>query len=296
MKIVNYDGRATLVMGGHGLDVEQASAGRFGSDVQEMYRRWDELREWAAQSSAQLAAMAGFELDEERLGAPSPRPAQVIAIGLNYADHAAEGGFALPETPAVFTKFPTSITGPYGDIVLPDGKVDWEVELVAVIGREADNVPVSAAWSHVAGLTVGQDISERITQHRPPAPQFSLGKSFPGFGPMGPALVTPDEFEDPDDIALSSSVNGEQVQNSRTGQLIFSVPEIVSYVSGIMRLLPGDVIFTGTPAGVGKGRTPPRYLTSGDVLESTVEHIGTMRHRFVSPVGRTETAQATALA
>lgn len=280
MRIANHDDRLTLVVDGRGIDIETASGGRFSADVHAAYRRWDELLEWYAE---QVDPGAGFELDPALLGPPSPLPAQVFAVGLNYPDHVAEGGYTRPEVPTIFTKFPTSITGPYGQVTLPGGNVDWEVELVAVIGRKIP-VPIEPehAWRFVAGLTAGQDISERITQHRPPTPQFSLGKSFAGFGPLGPVLVTPDEFADPDDLELTCSLNGAVVQSARTSSAIFGVPEIISYLSGVVTMLPGDVIFTGTPHGVGRARRPPLFLKPGDVLESTVEHIGTMRHVFVA--------------
>jgi 2-keto-4-pentenoate hydratase/2-oxohepta-3-ene-1,7-dioic acid hydratase in catechol pathway len=194
-----------------------------------------------------------------------------------------ESGFEVPEgLPPVFTKFRASVSGPVTEVVLPEGgHTDWEVELVVVIGLEARDVPEDRAWRHVAGLTAGQDLSERISQFQGPAPQFSIGKSLPGFAPMGPWLVTPDEFANPDDLELSCSVNGEQVQKSRTGQLIFPVSSLVSRLSALMPLYPGDVIFTGTPAGVGFGRDPQRWLAPGDVLVSEVEGIGRLRQTFV---------------
>ncbi|GAA3309858.1 hypothetical protein GCM10020295_75530 [Streptomyces cinereospinus] len=222
--------------------------------------------------------------DPADLGSPAPAPRQTLAVGLNYRDHASESGFAAPEgLPPVFTKFVTSISGPVTEVRLPEGgNTDWEVELVAVIGRRAEGVSEADAWGHVAGLAVGQDISERVSQLAGPAPQFSLGKSFPGFSPVGPWLVTPDEFDDPDDLELRCAVNGEEVQKGRTRDLIFSVPALVSKLSAVLPLLPGDVVFTGTPAGVGLGRSPQRFLSAGDELVSTVEGIGELRQTFVA--------------
>jgi 2-keto-4-pentenoate hydratase/2-oxohepta-3-ene-1,7-dioic acid hydratase in catechol pathway len=160
--------------------------------------------------------------------------------------------------------------------------VDWEVELVAVIGREASGVSEDAAWSHIAGFTVGQDLSERVSQMHGGAPQFSLAKSFPGFAPMGPALVTVDELADPADLSIVCRLNGEEVQTARTTDMVFSVPELVARLSRVVTLLPGDVIFTGTPPGVGFGRSPQRFLSDGDVLESSIEGVGEMRHTFVA--------------
>jgi 2-keto-4-pentenoate hydratase/2-oxohepta-3-ene-1,7-dioic acid hydratase in catechol pathway len=160
--------------------------------------------------------------------------------------------------------------------------VDWEVELVAVIGRTARQVPRDRAWSHVAGLSVAQDLSERASQLRGPAPQFSLAKSFPGFTPMGPAVVTPDELPDPDDLAISCLINGETVQSARTAEMIFPIPELIARLSQVVTLLPGDLILTGTPPGVGMGRRPERYLQPGDVLESRIDGVGQMRHEMVT--------------
>jgi 2-keto-4-pentenoate hydratase/2-oxohepta-3-ene-1,7-dioic acid hydratase in catechol pathway len=213
----------------------------------------------------------------------SPRPRQIFAVGLNYVDHAAESGLSLPEQPMIFTKFASCLAGPYGDIVLPSATVDWEIELVVVIGRAAAGVREANAWDHVAGLTVGQDLSDREVQMRGAPPQFSLGKSFAGFGPVGPYLTTLDEVADPTALGLTCTINGEVVQDGSTSSMAFSVPEVIGYLSGICTLLPGDLIFTGTPPGVGLGRKPPRYLAPGDILESTITGLGTMRHRCVTP-------------
>ncbi|GII95197.1 fumarylacetoacetate hydrolase family protein [Sinosporangium siamense] len=274
MRIANLAGRLTLITSGGAVDVARASGGRFSADPQAVYAQFDEFRLWAEEA----ALPPGEEFDPALLGAPAPAPRQLFAVGLNYRAHAAEAGFAVPDSPAVFTKFVTSITGPHSKITLPEGNVDWEVELVAVIGRTAHRVAESTAWAHVAGLTVGQDLSERVMQMAGPAPQFSLAKSYPGFTPMGPWLVTVDEFADPDDLELSCAVDGEVVQRGRTSDLVFSVPGLVARLSAVTPLLPGDVIFTGTPAGVGVSRTPPRFLRPGEVLTSAVEGVGEMRH------------------
>lgn len=279
MRIANLAGRLVLIEGDGAVDVAKASDGRFDPDVQACFERWSEFLAWVRAAGALEYSL----YDPAALGPPAPAPRQVFAIGLNYATHASEAGFAVPDgMPPVFTKFPTCLTGPYGDIVLPPGgHTDWEVELVAVIGRRAEHVPAARAWENVAGLTIGQDLSERIAQFSGPAPQFSLAKSFPGFGPLGPLLVTPDEFDDPDDLALSTTVNGETVQNGRTSDLLFDVSTVIERLSSVTPLLPGDVIFTGTPAGVGMGRKPPRWLAPGDELVSVIEGIGHMRHRLV---------------
>jgi 2-keto-4-pentenoate hydratase/2-oxohepta-3-ene-1,7-dioic acid hydratase in catechol pathway len=281
--VANVVGRLSLVTApDEVVDVERASGGRFAADPQAAYERWDELVDFAA--TVGPGHPDAVALREEELGNPVPRPRQVFAIGLNYADHAAESKLSVPETPPVFTKFPACLSGPFGQIELPaGGNVDWEVELVAVIGRRAYRVAEDAAWGHVAGLTVGQDLSERRLQLSGPAPQFSLGKSYPGFGPMGPVLVTPDELPNSDDVELGCLINGEQVQKGRTSDMVFSVPELIASLSAVTPLLPGDVIFTGTPSGVGLGRTPQRYLKPGDELVTYVSGLGEMRHHMVAP-------------
>lgn len=275
MKIANHNDRAVLVLGDEIADIAHASDGRFGPDSMSVYADWPAFVDFAA------GVTAGTEpLVEADLRCPVPAPRQVFAIGLNYRSHAEESGMALPDVPATFTKFPASLAGPFDDIEIVGGSVDWEVELVAVIGTRADRVSEASAWSHVAGLTVGQDISDRKLQFAAGA-QFSLGKSRRGYGPMGPWVVTLDEVADPDDLALGCSVDGEKVQDARTSDLIFSVPRIIAELSDILPLLPGDVIFTGTPAGVGVTRQPPRFLAAGQVLETWIEGIGTIRNRCV---------------
>jgi 2,4-diketo-3-deoxy-L-fuconate hydrolase len=277
MRIANLDGRLTLLAGDGGIDVEDASGGAFSADPQEIFQRWEEFRQWAAgQERGRSQPVA-----RERLGPPAPRPRQVFAIGLNYRDHAAESGIALPDDPTVFTKYVSSFTGPTGAIVLPSAAVDWEVELVAVVGKQARQVSEQDGWAHVAGLTIGQDLSERDVQVAG-AKQFSIAKSFPGFSPTGPWLVTPDEFDDPDDLVLGCSIDGAEVQKGRTSDMVFPVPSLVSRLSEIVTLYPGDVIFTGTPAGVGIGRTPQRFLVPGEELVTFVEGIGEMRHSLVA--------------
>jgi 2,4-didehydro-3-deoxy-L-rhamnonate hydrolase len=281
MRVANADGQAVLVVDDGIVDIATASGGALPTDAQLLYERWDDVR---ALADRVQGPEQPFELSA--LQAPVPRPRQVFAIGMNYAAHAAEAGVEAPEFPPTFTKFPTCLTGPDATVALPSAFVDWEVELVAVIGSAAYEVEVGKGWSHVAGLTVGQDLSERIVQTRPPAPQFSLGKSFPGFGPIGPWVITPDELDDPDDLALGCTVNGEEVQKSRTSDLIFGVDALVHLLSSITPLLPGDLIFTGTPSGVGGTRTPPRFLAPGDELVSTIEGIGTIHTHLVDRSAR----------
>jgi 2,4-didehydro-3-deoxy-L-rhamnonate hydrolase len=285
MRIGVIDGRAVLITAdGAGIDIADASGGRFGPDPMAIYEEWEAFESLAGTLVGGGGHATAISPDGGRWGTPVPRPRQVFAVGMNYAEHAQEAGVAEPAEPAVFTKFVTSLTGPFGEVALPAGNVDWEVELVAVIGRGGRHVAVEKAWSHVAGLTVGQDLSERVLQRVGPVPQFSLAKSYAGFGPVGPFVVTPDEFADPDDLELGCMINGEHVQRSRTSKMIFSVPVLVAKLSAVTELLPGDLIFTGTPSGVGVARTPPRFLADGDELVSYVEEIGQMRQTFVDAV------------
>lgn len=277
MRIGNLDGRLVLVDGERALDVERASEGRFGAHPQSVFERWAEFAGWAAGADTS----AGDSCDATRLGPPVPRPPQVFGIGLNYRDHAEEAGLDLPDEPMVFTKFPSSVTGPYAEVRLPSDRVDYEVELVVVLGREGFEIPEEQAWDHVAGLTIGQDISERAIQFRGKPPQFSMGKSYPGFSPIGPVLVTADEFADRDRLAIGCTSGQEVLQDGTTADMVFTVAQLIARLSAIVRLLPGDLIFTGTPAGVGAVRKPRRYLSSGEVVVSTIEGIGEMRTTLV---------------
>lgn len=282
MRIVNLRGRAQLLFAGGVVDVAEASRGEFGPDPMSIYQRWVDFAAWASDETGACAR----DYRVEDLGAPSPRPRQVFAIGLNYAEHAAETGMhAASDVPALFTKFATSLTGPSGDIALSGPSVDWEVELVVVIGREAVNVNADDAWHHVAGVTVGQDFSDRDVQMSGACPQFSLGKSFPGYGPTGPVLVTLDEVAAQGPLRLRCWVNDELVQDGSTDQMMAPVPELLERISTVCTLYPGDLIFTGTPAGVGMGRNPVRYLRTGDTVRTRIDGIGEMVHTVSRPTG-----------
>jgi 2-keto-4-pentenoate hydratase/2-oxohepta-3-ene-1,7-dioic acid hydratase in catechol pathway len=281
MRTTTVNGRMAVVRSEQLVDVEQASHGAFPANPLGVFERWAEFTAWAANlPDGQITGPP-----DSQFGAPSPHPRQVFAIGLNYADHAAEAGLAAPAAPVVFTKFPSCIAGPQTELALPSDHVDWEAELVVIIGQRAWRVSEQTAWSVVAGLTVGQDYSERRIQAAGTAPQFSIGKSFPGFGPIGPVLVTPDEIAgDPDDLGIVCTVNDEVVQAGRTSQMIFSVRQLIARLSAICVLQPGDLIFTGTPAGVGMSRVPPRFLRPGDVVTTQIEDIGSLSQRCVQDV------------
>lgn len=281
MRIANIDGRAALKTEAGWVDVERASGGHFGADIQALYHDWDSFTAWGKERAGDLAEAGLGDVEGAVWGSPTPLPRQIFAIGLNYQSHVDESPVGVSPVPAVFTKFSSSITGPHAEVVLPaGGNTDWEAEVVAVIGRLARNVTKEEAWDYVAGLTIGQDLSERILQLGAMPPQFSLGKSFPGFSPIGPELVSVDEFENPDDLGFGCAINGEVMQDGRTSKLIFSIPVLIEHLSGVCELSPGDIIFTGTPGGVGNAREPKRFLRAGEVLTTWVEGIGELRNTF----------------
>jgi 2,4-diketo-3-deoxy-L-fuconate hydrolase len=275
-QLANIGDRAALVVDGRVHDLEKHGRGRFGPDPMAAVAAFGELGELAE-------ALAGSDgdgtLDPAACGPPVPRPQKVFGIGLNYRSHAAEASMSLPELPLVFTKFPSCVVGPCADIELSGDRVDWEVEVVAVVGRRGRRIAAGDAWSYVAGLTLGQDVSDRRVQMAVKPPQFSMGKSFDTFGPTGPVLASVDSFADPDDVAIACDVGGERMQAARTSDLIFSVPRLVEYLSSICTLEAGDLIFTGTPEGVGMVRG--RFLGTGDVVTSTMDVVGTMVNRCV---------------
>jgi 2-keto-4-pentenoate hydratase/2-oxohepta-3-ene-1,7-dioic acid hydratase in catechol pathway len=279
LRILNAKGRAGIQFGSRFADVERASGGRFSSDPMHLLQQWESFRDWAAGLSESGADAA---VNESDLGPPVPRPTKIFGVGLNYRSHAAEAGLETPKAPIIFTKFPSCLAGPRADVELSSAFVDWEVELVVVIGRRGRRIAEAQAFEYVAGYCVGQDISDRMIQFADKPPQFSMGKSIDTFGPTGPAVVTVDSFPDPNDLALSCEVSGEKMQEARTSDMIFSVAELVSFLSRGCTMEPGDLIFTGTPGGVGSTRNPRRYLREGEVIVSTIEHIGTMKNRCIA--------------
>jgi len=224
------------------------------------------------------AATAPVVAPGSRLGSPIARPSKIICVGLNYSDHAKESGMAVPAEPIIFFKSTTALTGPNDGLVIPAGseKTDWEVELAVVIGKTARSVSESDAMAHVAGYILHNDYSERAWQLERGG-QWVKGKSADTFAPLGPWLATKDEIPDPHSLRLWLKVNGEIKQDGTTANLIFKIPHLVSYLSGFMTLLPGDVISTGTPAGVGLGFNPPQYLKAGDIIELGIEGLGTQK-------------------
>jgi 2-keto-4-pentenoate hydratase/2-oxohepta-3-ene-1,7-dioic acid hydratase in catechol pathway len=259
------------------LDGRQIDTSAAFADFDESFFASDGLARLANWLKAN-AASAPQVVEGTRLGSPVARPSKIICIGLNYRDHAAESGMAEPAEPVVFFKATTALTGPDDDLVIPKGseKTDWEVELAVVIGKTAKHVSSDDALSHVAGYLLHNDYSERAWQLERGG-QWVKGKSADTYAPLGPWLATADEIPDPHNLRLWLKVNGEQKQDGSTSNFIFNIPHVISYLSGFMTLLPGDVISTGTPAGVGLGFNPPQYLKPGDVIELGIDGLGSQK-------------------
>ncbi len=236
------------------------------------------IRYVAAAETSQWLALANVRLD-----APLRNCEKLICIGKNYADHAREMGGPPPEIPVVFSKFSSTITAPQADVVLPpiSQQVDFEAELVVVIGRTGKNIPQDQAFDYVFGYCCGNDISARDWQQGRPGGQWLLGKTFDTFAPLGPWIVTADEVPDPHALDIRMTINGEVLQDANTSDLIFPIDRLISHVSQFVTLRPGDLIFTGTPSGVGAGRTPPRFLVAGDRMEVEIESLGKLENPVV---------------
>lgn len=280
-RLGSIDHRAVLIVGEHVYDVEQASHGAIGSDPLVAVAAHGQLGALSERLAAGSDGAGQLEVgaSEVALGPPIPQPRAVFAVGLNYSTHADESGLEAPTAPLVFTKFASSITGPDSEVSLNSEHADYEVELVVVIGTGGSSISPEDAWDHVAGLTIGNDISDRKLQFAAKPPHFSLGKSRDGYGPIGPVIVSTDGFDDMADLALSCEVNGEMRQDDRTSGLLFDVPFLINYLSSITTLQPGDLIFTGTPAGV--GAPDGKFLVPGDNVVCTIEGIGSIETRCV---------------
>ncbi len=266
----------------------RCDASAFGEDWDERFFGSDgitRLTAWVSEHQETLPVVA----DHVRWASCVARPSKIVCIGLNYRDHARETGAKLPAEPILFTKATSSLAGPFDALCMPPGstKTDWEVELAVVIGRRATLVSEADALSHIAGYALHNDYSERAMQLERGG-QWFKGKSWDTFAPLGPWMATPDEIGDPQALAMWLDVNGERVQQSSTAELVFGVAHLVSYISQFMTLLPGDVISTGTPAGVGLGFTPPRFLSHGDLVELSIDGLGTSRQRVVAWERRNE--------
>lgn len=267
--VILGDGRR-IDVSGFGADYDESFFGGQGMEL---------LREWLEHEAAGAPEVP----PGVRLGPPTCRPSKIICIGLNYADHAAETGVELPTEPIIFFKAPSSWCGPNDDLIIPRGseKTDWEVELAVVIGKRALYVEEAEALEHIAGYGLMNDYSERAFQMEH-CGQWVKGKSADRFAPFGPFMATPDELPDVDDLKMWLSVNGESRQDSSTAQMVFRVPFLVSYLSRFMSLVPGDIISTGTPPGVGLGQDPPEFLKPGDVVELGIDGLGVSRQVAVA--------------
>jgi len=274
MKLIRY-GQAGSEKPGVLIDGVRYDTSAFGSDYNEAFFAQNglgRLQDFVAAQADKLPVVS----DDERLGSPVARPSKILCIGLNYADHARETNAPIPPEPVLFMKSTTSLAGPNDDIVIPKNsfKTDWEVELAVVISKKASYVTEEEASGHIAGYLLHNDVSEREFQLERNG-TWDKGKGCDTFAPMGPFMATADEIADPDNLRLWLDVNGKRMQDGNTSNFIFKVPFIISYVSQFMTLLPGDVISTGTPAGVGLGFNPPVYLKPGDVVTLGIDHLGT---------------------
>ena len=275
-KLANIEGNAALADGDNYYDLAALSSGKLTADPMAALDSLGQLAE--LNDNLSNATPSGL-LSRANLCAPVPRPGNCYAIGLNYRNHAEEAGLAIPEVPMVFTKHTSCITGPRNNVEMRSDYVDYEAELVVVIGKEGKNIAREDAWEYVAGLCVGQDISDRPVQFAAAPPQFNLGKSFDTFGPIGPLLVSPAALPDPSSLEIECRVNGEVRQSDNTSDLIFDIPTIIGYLSEILTLKRGDLIFTGTPGGI--GGTQGKYLKDGDVLTTSIQGLGTLENRCV---------------
>jgi 2-keto-4-pentenoate hydratase/2-oxohepta-3-ene-1,7-dioic acid hydratase in catechol pathway len=277
VKVAVVNSRTSLVVGDRLVDAERASGGAVPADPAAMFAAWPALLAAAARLEREGAPSDAPALDHGALERPVPVPSQAFGIGLNYADHAGESAMALPDRPLVFPKFSSSIAGPNEPVATRSDALDWEAELVVVIGTDCYEVDAADALPVIAGYTVGQDLSDRVVQFEGGAnPQFGLGKSAPGFGPVGPWVVSADELGAAGRLDIRCDVDGVTKQASNTRHLIFDVPALVEYLSYRVRLHAGDLIFTGTPAGVGFSRTPAEWLRPGSRIDTTISGIGTL--------------------
>ncbi len=272
-RLANIDDHAVLVDDDNHnyFDLATISAGTIGPDPMDAISKHERLH-------ALSADLRSFEpagrFGDVGVGPPVPRPRNSYAVGLNYQSHVDEASMDPPDAPLIFTKFPSCIVGPTAAIELRCETADYEAELVVVIGKGGRDITADEAWNHVAGLTVGQDISDRQLQFKAKPPHFGLGKSRDTYGPIGPVLVSPDAFDNPNELPLTCDVNGDRRQTGNTAQLIFGVPELISYISGVTTLAPGDIIFTGTPEGV--GAMEGKFLVPGDIITTTIDGIGAL--------------------
>lgn len=275
-KLANIKGRAALLNEESFYDLEKISEGNLSHDTTNALFHLEELDEL---SNKLNDLEATGKISEAEFDAPVSFPKNCYAVGLNYRNHAEEANMTIPEVPMVFTKHTSCLVGATADVEMRSNYVDYEAELVVVIGKSGKDISKDQAWNHVAGLCVGQDISDRPAQFASTPPMFNLGKSFDTFGPMGPALVSPDSLLNKESLVIECKVNDEIRQNDNTDDLIFDVPTIISYLSEIVTLNTGDVIFTGTPGGVGVSQG--KFLKDGDIITTSIKGLGTLTNKCV---------------
>jgi 2-keto-4-pentenoate hydratase/2-oxohepta-3-ene-1,7-dioic acid hydratase in catechol pathway len=275
-KLANIKGRAALLNEESFYDLEKISEGNLSHDTTNALFHLEELDEL---SNKLNDLEATGKISEAEFDAPVSFPKNCYAVGLNYRNHAEEANMTIPEVPMVFTKHTSCLVGAAADVEMRSNYVDYEAELVVVIGLSGKDISKDQAWNHVAGLCVGQDISDRPAQFASTPPMFNLGKSFDTFGPMGPALVSPDSLPNKESLVIECKVNDEIRQNDNTNDLIFDVPTIISYLSEIVTLNTGDVIFTGTPGGVGVSQG--KFLNDGDIITTSIKGLGTLTNKCV---------------
>jgi 2-keto-4-pentenoate hydratase/2-oxohepta-3-ene-1,7-dioic acid hydratase in catechol pathway len=280
-RFANVGGRSALVdADGRWFDASRLSRGAISADPM---GAWLQLEELHRTVGTLPAAVPDGNVSDAVVRPPIPTPRSVFAVGLNYPSHVNESKMKRPDAPLIFTKFPSCLAGPTDDVILGGSTDDYEAELVVVIGRGGRHIRREDAWEHIGGLTVGQDISDRALQFAAEPAHFDLGKSRDTYGPIGPVVVSTDSFTDSGDLLITCDINGERRQEDRTSNLIFDVPTLINYLSGILTLTPGDLIFTGTPEGVGAASL--RFLSDGDVIATTIEGIGTLTNRCRAPNG-----------
>lgn len=275
-KLANIKGRAALLNEESFYDLEKISEGNLSHDTTDALFHLEELDEL---NNKLNDLEATGKISEAEFDAPVSFPKNCYAVGLNYRNHAEEANMTIPEVPMVFTKHTSCLVGATADVEMRSNYVDYEAELVVVIGLSGKDISKDQAWNHVAGLCVGQDISDRPAQFASTPPMFNLGKSFDTFGPVGPALVSPDSLPNKESLVIECKVNDEIRQNDNTDDLIFDVPTIISYLSEIVTLNTGDVIFTGTPGGVGVSQG--KFLKDGDIITTSIEGLGTLTNKCV---------------
>ncbi|GIZ08888.1 fumarylacetoacetate hydrolase family protein [Flavobacterium sp. UMI-01] len=285
MKLIRFGAVNEEKPGVQLADGTRIDVSAFGSDYNEDFfgnGGIEKLSAWLKDNQSNCPVVA----DSVRLGAPLTRPSKIVCVGLNYAQHAAESGMEIPKEPVLFFKSTTAIVGPNDDIIIPKGstKTDWEVELSIVIGKKASYVEEQDVFNHIAGYVLHNDVSERAFQLERSG-QWVKGKSCDTFAPIGPFIATTDEIKDPNNLNLWLKLNGKMMQNSTTSDFIFNVQKVVSHISQFMTLLPGDIISTGTPFGVGLGLTPPTYLKPGDVIELGIDGLGVAKQNVVAYQG-----------